>query len=171
MKVNRGTVLYVLVPVKTQVNVSFIEPHFTWNTYKLSWDHVGVHMWTDQAVPDFYRNTKCLQMHATYWSYNRFEKPYVSSYQIITMVTWQEITQDSGDVVKETKQWLYFHNYVKSSKEIGILSKFSFKEMNTFIQQGHNKLIKSGSYIVTKNSIVDKCCSFEPYVQRILKKI
>ncbi len=57
------------------------------------------------------------------------------------------------------------------AKRLEYLVNFSFKEINTFIQQGHNKLIKSGSYIVTKNYIVDKCCSFEPYIQRIQKKI
>ncbi|XDV46539.1 hypothetical protein PO909_014421, partial [Leuciscus waleckii] len=48
-----------------------------------------------------------------------------------------------------------------------------FKEMNTFIQQGCIKLIKSDSkdiYNVTKDSISNKCCSFELSIhQRIMK--
>ena len=48
------------------------------------------------------------------------------------------------------------------------------KEINTFIQQGCIKSIKSDSkdiYNVTKDYISNKCCSFELSIhQRILKK-
>ncbi len=45
----------------------------------------------------------------------------------------------------------------------------SLKEINTFIQQGCNKLIKSDSEDI---SVSNKCCSFEISIhQRILKKL
>ncbi len=44
-----------------------------------------------------------------------------------------------------------------------------FKEINTFIQQGHIKLIQSDSksiYSVIKDLVLIKCCSFELSIQQ-----